>query len=69
MIRADSATVSWDAEKRAWRVRIQIGEEVIKRPCKKIKQDADDTSLRTVALETAREEGYEVEPAAVSIRR
>jgi hypothetical protein len=69
MLKADSATVSWDTDRKAWRVRIQVGEEVIKRPCKKVKHDADDASLRTVALETARDEGYEIEPSTVTIAR
>lgn len=69
MIKADSATVAWDPEKKAWRVRIQVGEEVIKRPCKDVKRDADDNSLRTVALKTAHDEGYEVEAGSVTIAR
>ncbi len=70
MIKADTAVVCWDAEKKAWRVRIQVGEEIIKRPCdKKVKHDADDAALRTMAVKTAQDDGYEVEPATVSITR
>ena len=70
MIKADTAAVNWDADKKAWRVRIQVGEEIIKRPCdKKVKRDADDAALRTLAVKTAQDDGYEVEPGNVSISR
>ncbi len=70
MIKADTAAVSWDPDKKAWRVRIQVGEEIIKRPCdKKVKRDADDALLRTVAIQTAQDEGYDVEPESVTIAR
>ena len=32
MIKADSADVHWDPQKKTWRVRIRFGGEVIKRP-------------------------------------
>ncbi len=70
MLKADSAAVTWDADKKTWRVRIQVGEEIIKRPCdKKARQDADDSTLRTLAVQTAQDEGYQVDPAQVSIQR
>jgi hypothetical protein len=70
MIKADAATVSWDPDKKAWRVRIQVGEEIIKRPCdRKVKQDADDERLRTLAVQTAHDDGYEVDPGQITIAR
>jgi hypothetical protein len=71
MMKADKASVIWDPDKKVWRVRIQMGEEVIKRPCsgRKISRDATDDALRTVAIETARADGYEVEASAVAIER
>ncbi len=71
MIKADSATVQWDPQKKTWRVRIQIGEEVIKRPAgdRKVSKDAPDEKLRTLAIETAENDGYELDPAAVTITR
>ena len=68
MIRATKATVDWDAGKNVWHVRVQIGEEVIKRPLK-TPHDANEDTLRSEAVETARDEGYEVEPSAVAIVR
>ena len=68
MIKAGSAKVGWDPAKKAWLVRIQVGEEVIKRPLKK-PIDADESLLRSMALEAAKEEGYEVDPASVSVVR
>jgi hypothetical protein len=69
MIRANEAKVEWNSTKKQWQVVIQVGEEVIRRPCPKNPQDAADADLRTVAIETARDEGYDVDPAAVSIVR
>ncbi|MGE5646335.1 MAG: hypothetical protein ACM336_11145 [Acidobacteriota bacterium] len=71
MMKADKASVIWDADKKLWRVRIQMGEEVIKRPCsgRKVSRDAGDDALRAAAIETARADGYEVDPGAVAIER
>ncbi len=70
LIKADSAVVSWDAQKKAWRVRIQVGEEVIKRPCdSKVRRDAADEALRAMAVETARADGYELQPGSVTVER
>jgi len=69
MIKADKATVNWDKEKKVWHVRVQIGEEVIKRPLPKTPQDASDDDLRSKALEEATEEGYQVDSANVAIVR
>ena len=67
-MRADSIEVSWDAATATWLVRIVAGEEAIRRHCKN-PRSADDESLRSAALETARDEGYEADPALVTIRR
>lgn len=71
MMKADRAQVAWDPEKKEWRVRIQIGEEVIKRPAggRNLKHDAAEDALRSAAIETARADGYEIDPAAVAIVR
>lgn len=67
-MRADRVEVSWSAEKSQWLVRIQNGEEFLRRHCKAPK-DADEQTLRSVALKTVQDEGYELDPASVSIRR
>jgi hypothetical protein len=67
-MRADKVEVSWDAGKSDWLVRIESGEEVIRRHCKAPK-DADEKTLRAKAEETVKDEGYEASAAAVCIRR
>jgi phosphomannomutase len=64
---ADRVEVSWDPGKSKWLVRIQNGEEVIRRYCDASK-NADEQSLRTAAEKTVRDEGY-APPANVMIRR
>lgn len=67
-MRADRVEVSWDGGKSDWVVRIQSGEEVIRRHCKAPK-DADEKTLRAKAEETVKDEGYEANAEAVSIKR
>lgn len=67
MLSADSANVNWDREKKRWSVRVKIGEEVIRRPIPKIPQSAGDDVLRSAAVETAKADGYQVDPAKVAI--
>ena len=69
MLKATKATVDWDEHKKQWHVRVQIGEEVIKRPLEKTGADANEEALRSKAVETAKAEGYEVDPAQVAITR
>lgn len=66
-MRADRVELSWDAGKSDWLIRIESGEEVIRRHCKESK-NADEAKLRAAAQTTLKEEGYEAD-AAVSIRR
>ncbi len=67
-MRADRVELSWDASKSKWLVRIQSGEEVIRRHCA-IPKNADEQALRSAAKRTVADEGYEPEVAEVSIRR
>jgi hypothetical protein len=69
MVRADEAKVQWNADKKLWQVVIQVGAEVIRRPCPKQPHDAADESLRSAALETAKDEGYDLDSSHVSIVR
>jgi hypothetical protein len=66
-MRPDHVEVSWDAAKSKWLIRIESGEEVIRRHCDGPK-DADDQTLRSAAQRTTEDEGYEVGPASISIR-
>ena len=67
-MRADRVEISWDAAESKWLVRIETGEEVIRRHCHAPK-DADEASLRSAAQKTLQDEGYEPDPAQISIRR
>ena len=67
-MRADLVEVSWDTAKSSWLVRIQSGEEVIRRHCD-LPQNADEQALRTAAQKTVVDEGYELDSAAITIKR
>jgi hypothetical protein len=67
-MKADHVRVSWDPQKNKWAVRVEVGAEVIRRYCDQPK-GADEQSLRAAATKTAIDEGYEVEPANVSVQR
>jgi hypothetical protein len=65
---ADRVEVSWDAGKSQWLVRIQMGEEVIRRHSN-LAKTADEQTLRTAAQKTLVDEGYEADAPQVSIQR
>ncbi len=65
-MQATQADVTWDTRTKQWLVRVHIGEEVIRRHLKSPK-DADEQTLRTLAVQTAEEEGYQLDPARVSV--
>jgi hypothetical protein len=65
---ADRVEVSWDGGKKKWLVRIQAGEEVIRRHCD-APQNADEGALRSAAQHELQQEGYEADPGQIIIRR
>lgn len=65
---ADRVEVSWDASKSKWLVRIQSGEEVVRRHSD-LPQSADEQALRTAALQCVHDEGYEADSTRITIRR
>ena len=67
-MRAARVEISWDAGKSNWLLRIESGEEVIRRHCK-IPKDADEQTLRSAAQKTIQDEGYEPDVPELSIRR
>ena len=69
MTQTSSAKVEWNPEKKHWQVVIQAGAEVIRRQCATTPHDASDAELRSLAMETARDEGYTLDEAHVSIVR
>jgi hypothetical protein len=68
MIRADKVEVSWDDTKSKWLVRIQSGEEVIRRYCD-LPRNADEQALRSAAQTTVQDEGYELDSAGIVLQR
>ena len=67
-MQADQVEVSRDEKNKHWVIRIQVGEEVIRRHCDD-PADASDDTLRAAALKTAVDEGYTIDPAAIVIVR
>jgi hypothetical protein len=67
-MRADRAEVSWDDSKSKWLVRIVVGEEVVRRHCDAPK-GADDAALRSAAMKTLQDEGYDADTSIVTIKR
>jgi hypothetical protein len=63
-MKADRVEVSRDEQSKQWLIRIQVGEEVIRRHCDETK-DTDETTLRRAAVKTAADEGYSVDPSDV----
>jgi hypothetical protein len=66
-MRADRAEVSWDSGKSKWLVRISSGDEVMRRYCG-LSKDATDAQLREAAEKTVRDDGYELDPALITIK-
>lgn len=67
MDRANSAKVEWNAAKKRWEVRINVGEEVVKRPLLKNAEESGEDALKAQAVATARDEGYELNLADVTV--
>jgi hypothetical protein len=67
-MRADRVEVSWDSSKSNWLVRIQSGEEVIRRHCN-LPSSADNATLSSAIMTIVQEEGYEAAPEAIQIMR
>ena len=65
---AVEAKVHWSPEKKKWQVVIQVGAEVIKRWANQPKEAAED-SLRSAAIATAKDEGYDLDAGHVAVER
>ena len=68
---AQSAEVVWQEDKKhkGWTVHLHIGEEVIKYPHPDAARDTADADLIAMAVQDARNDSYELNPAAVTIKR
>jgi hypothetical protein len=67
-MRADHVEVSWDKAKSKWLVRIVSGEEVIRRYCD-APNNAGEQTLHSAAQKIVEDEGYEVDPSQINLRR
>lgn len=67
MLRANNARVEWDKARKRWEVHIFVGAEVIKRPIAKSVAESGEAALRDLAIQTAKDEGYDLDPSAVAI--
>ncbi len=67
-MRADRVEASWDQGKKKWLLRIQLGEEVVRRFCD-VAKDAQEPALRSAAEKILVDEGYEPDASQLSIRR
>jgi hypothetical protein len=67
-MRADAVEVSWDSDESSWIVRIEAGENVIRRHCK-LPKNTDEASLLLAAQQTLADEGYNPDGAPVSVIR
>jgi hypothetical protein len=65
---ADRVEVSWDSAKNKWLVRIQAGEEVVRR-YSNLPKTADESTLQSATLNFVQEEGYAADASRVAIRR
>ena len=69
MLRANSAKVHWDEQKKHWTVEIQFGAEVIKRPVPNHSEKTTPAEeLKSEAVAIGRDEGYELDPAQVVVQ-
>lgn len=67
-MRADRVEASWDSDKKKWLVRIQSGEEVIRRYCDG-NRDIDDQKIRAAAQKTLADEGYDANGVQIVVKR
>lgn len=67
-MRAERVEASWDNDKKKWVVRIQSGEEVIRRYCDG-NRDIDDQKIRAAAQKTLVDEGYDANGMQIVVKR
>lgn len=63
---ADRVELSWDTSKSKWLVRIVMGEEVIRRYCS-LPRNEPEAALRSAALATVTDEGFEADAETLHV--
>jgi hypothetical protein len=66
-MRANNARVEFDPTHKRWEVHIFVGAEVIKRPISKGAAESGEAALRELAIQTAKDEGYDLDPANIAV--
>jgi hypothetical protein len=64
-MKADRVEISWDSQKSNWLVRIEAGEEVVRRHLARPRETPEPT-LRAAAQKIAEDEGYEASTFSVA---
>ncbi|HTS60618.1 MAG TPA: hypothetical protein VMH28_01265 [Candidatus Acidoferrales bacterium] len=68
MLKANSAKVHWDDQRKHWTVEIQFGAEVVKRPIPHASKPAVPDELKSQAVAIGRDEGYDLDPAQIVVQ-
>jgi hypothetical protein len=63
-MQADRVEISWDSQKSNWLVRIEAGEEVVRRHLA-LPRETPEPTLRAAAEKIAEDEGYEASTVAI----
>jgi hypothetical protein len=64
-MQADRVEISWDSQKSNWLVRIEAGEEVVRRHLA-LARETPEPTLRAAAQKIAEDEGYEASTIAIA---
>jgi hypothetical protein len=64
-MKADRVEISWDSQKSNWLVRIEAGEEVVRRHLA-LPRETPEPTLRAAAQKIAEDEGYEASTFSVA---
>jgi hypothetical protein len=63
-MKADRVEITWDSQKSNWLVRIEAGEEVVRRHLS-LPRETPEPTLRAAAQKIAEDEGYEASNISV----
>ncbi len=64
-MQADRVEISWDLDKSNWLVRIEAGEEVVRRHLA-LPRETPEPTLRAAAQKIAEDEGYEASTVSIT---
>lgn len=67
--RAEAVWHDQDKKHKGWNVHLYIGEEVIKYPHPELDRGTGDAELVSLAVKDAKDDGYELNPASVTVTR